>query len=194
MMAKAKYSEKNIGHYGLASPCYTHFTSPIRRYPDLIVHRYLRKFLFRGEVSIKDQDDAFAKIVLAANQSSKKERDAIDCEYEVGDMKKAEYMEDHIGEIHEATITSVTNFGIFASLDNTIEGLIHISTLDDYYVYNENQMALIGPNNLYRMGDRIKIEVVKASKELRQIDFRIVRGEGSGKRYKGSRAKQKGKS
>jgi ribonuclease R len=194
MMAKAKYSEKNIGHYGLASSCYTHFTSPIRRYPDLIVHRYLRKYLFKGEVSIQDQDEALRKIIAAANQSSKKERDAIDCEYEVTDMKKAEYMEEHIGEQFMATITSVTNFGIFASLDNTIEGLIHISDLDGYYVYNENQMALIGPINMYRMGDKVLVEVVKASKELRQIDFKIVRGEGSGKRNKSHRQKQKGKS
>jgi ribonuclease R len=194
MMAKAKYSEKNIGHYGLASSSYTHFTSPIRRYPDLIVHRYLRKFLFNGEVSVREQDNALAKIVVAAAHSSKKERDAIDCEYEVNDMKKAEYMENHVGEIYEATISSVTNFGLFAALDNTIEGLIHISELSEYYVYDENRMALIGRNNEYRMGDKIQIVVKKASKELRQIDFNVVRGEKSGKRDKGYRPKQKGKS
>ncbi len=194
MMAKAKYSEKNIGHYGLASDAYTHFTSPIRRYPDLIVHRYLRQYLFEGKVSSKDQDIAYGKIVYAASHSSKKERDAIDCEYEVNDMKKAEYMTKHIGEIHEATITSVTNFGLFAALDNTVEGFIHISNLPGYYFFNENRMSLVGPNKEYRMGERITVKVKKASKELRQVDFVIVGGEKFGKRDKGYRKKQKGKS
>lgn len=194
MMAKAKYSERNIGHYGLASDCYTHFTSPIRRYPDLIVHRYLRQYLFEGRVSEKYQDLAYSKIVVAANHSSKKERDAIDCEYEVSDMKKAEYMQKHIGETYEATITSVTNFGLFAALDNTIEGFIHISTLPGYYVYNENRMSLVGPNKEYRLGDRITVRVKKASKELRQVDFAVVGGERFGKRDKDHHKKQKGKS
>lgn len=194
MMAKAKYSEKNIGHYGLASFAYTHFTSPIRRYPDLIVHRYLRKYIFNGEVTIEDQEIALKKIVQAANYSSKKERDAIECEYEVNDMKKAEYMQSHVGEVFEATISSVTNFGLFASLDNTVEGFIHISTLEGYFVYNETKMALISPDKVYRLGDKVKVKVKKASKELRQVDFAIVGGEVRGKRNKGNFKKQKSKS
>lgn len=191
MMAKAKYSEKNVGHYGLASKCYTHFTSPIRRYPDLIVHRYLRKYLFLNQVSAKDQDDALQKIIKAAINSSQKERDAIDCEYEVEDMKKAEYMEPYIGEEYEATITSITNFGIFAALDNTIEGFIHISSLDGYFIYEENKMSLISKDKTYRLGDKIKVRVKKASKELKQIDFEIVRSFENGKRNKSYRQKQK---
>ncbi len=193
MMAKAKYSEKNIGHYGLASLSYTHFTSPIRRYPDLIVHRYLRKYLFQGKVSVREQDEALSKIIKAAAHSSKKERDAIDCEYEVNDMKKAEFMENHIGEEFNAKITSVTNFGLFASLDNTVEGLIHISDLKGYFVFEESKMSLISKDNSYRLGDVVKVRVKKASKELRQIDFDILRGDGDGKGNKDDRKKQKGK-
>lgn len=194
MMAKAKYSEKNIGHYGLASYAYTHFTSPIRRYPDLIVHRYLRKYLLKGEVTIKDQEKALKNIITVANHSSKKERDAIECEYEVNDMKKAEYMIDHIGEIYEATITSVTNFGLFAALNNTIEGFIHISTLDGYFVYNETKMALVSPEKVYKLGDNVKVKVKKASKELRQVDFAIVGSDRNGKHNKGNFKKQKSRS
>lgn len=194
MMAKAKYSEKNIGHYGLASACYTHFTSPIRRYPDLLVHRLLRQYLIRGEVGTREQDEALDKIIYAAYQSSKKERDAIECEYEVEDMKKAEFMENHIGERYPATINAVTNFGLFVSLDNTIEGLIHISELDGYFVYDEAKMMLVSRNKEYRLGDKLNIIVKNASKEKRQIDFAIVRGENNGKQNKKYRQKQTRKS
>lgn len=189
MMAKAKYSPKNIGHYGLASSCYTHFTAPIRRYPDIIVHRLLRKYLFKHEVSVEDQERELIKITRAAEQSSARERAAIDCEYEVEDYKKAEYMENFIGEEFDAKITSVTNFGLFAALDNTIEGLIHISDIEGYFVFDENSMALVSKNESFRIGDQIKIRVKRASKETRQIDFELVRGERSGKRYKGRRKK-----
>lgn len=194
MMAKAKYSEKNIGHYGLASKSYTHFTSPIRRYPDLIVHRLLRKYLFNQEVLETDQDEELKKLSTIAIQSSKRERDAIECEYEVNDMKMAEYMENYIGEQYEAKISSVTNFGLFATLKNGIEGLIHISNLDGYYVYDERQMALVSRNKSYRLGDKIIIKVTNASKDTRQIDFEIIEGVKGERRKASSRKKQKGKS
>ena len=194
MMAKAKYSEKNIGHYGLASTCYTHFTSPIRRYPDLLVHRLLRKYLFKSEVSISDQQQSLSLIAAIAEQSSKRERDAIDCEYEVSDMKKAEFMENHIGEVFNATITSITNFGMFVSLPNTIEGLIHISDLEGFFVYDETKMMLVGRGKQYRLGDSVRVVVKDASKEKRQIDFSIIRSNQNGKQYKNNRKKQKGKS
>ncbi|MDD3192014.1 MAG: ribonuclease R [Bacilli bacterium] len=194
MMAKAKYSEQNIGHYGLASLSYTHFTSPIRRYPDLLVHRYLRKYLFEHQVDIKTQEDAFQKITAAAIQSSKKERDAIDCEYEVSDMKKAEYMEDHIGSVWDATITSVTNFGLFAQLPNTIEGLVSIASLEGYFVFHENNMSLVGKNITYHLGDKIRVRVVSANKKTRQIDFEVVRSKQNGKRKQNNRKKQKSQS
>ncbi len=177
MMAKAKYSYENIGHYGLASSCYTHFTSPIRRYPDLIVHRLLRSYLFLGQVSVEDQMSRLQMIMNASVQSSKKERDAISCEYEVNDMKMAEYMENHIGEIFEGTISSITKFGMFVMLPNTIEGLVHISDLkDDYYQYYDQLMALIGVHShkTYRIGDKVKVQVTHADRKKQEIDFIIA--------------------
>ena len=177
MMAKAKYSHENIGHYGLASKCYTHFTSPIRRYPDLIVHRLIRSYLFLGQVSVDDQIKMMKIVMDAADQSSKKERDAISCEYEVNDMKMAEYMETHVGEVFEGTISSVTKFGIFVMLPNTIEGLVRIGDLkDDYYQYYDQLMALVGvqTNHIYRLGDKVKVKVTYADRYKQEIDFTIA--------------------
>lgn len=176
MMAKAKYDAYNIGHYGLASECYTHFTSPIRRYPDLLVHRLLRKYLVKGEVSIKDQAEMLSKISNIAEQASKRERDAIECEYEVNDMKMAQYMEQHIGETFEGTISSITNFGLFITLDNTIEGFIRLGDLkDDYYEYHKQQMCLVGrhTNNKYHLGDKVNVKCAAVSKQKGEIDFII---------------------
>lgn len=174
MMAKAKYDVYNIGHYGLASTCYTHFTSPIRRYPDLLVHRLLKKYLIKGEVSLEDQNKNFQMISLRAEQSSKRERDAIECEYEVNDMKMAEFMENHIGETFIGTVSSVTSFGMFVSLDNTIEGLIRLTDMkDDYYDYDSNTLSLIGRHTKqkYQLGDKVKVKCVNASKQKKEIDF-----------------------
>lgn len=176
MMAKAKYDVYNIGHYGLASECYTHFTSPIRRYPDLLVHRLLKKYLIKGEVSLEDQNNTFNMISQRAEQSSKRERDAIECEYEVNDMKMAEYMQNHIDEEFEGTISSVTNFGMFITLPNTIEGLVRIGDLkDDYYEYKDTLMSLVGKHNnkIYRLGDKVKVKCINASKNKKEIDFII---------------------
>jgi len=174
MMAKAKYDAYNIGHYGLASTCYTHFTSPIRRYPDLLVHRLLKKYLIKGEVSIDDQNKNFQMISLRAEQSSKRERDAIECEYEVNDMKMAEYMENHIGETFIGTVSSVTNFGMFVTLENTVEGLIRLIDMkDDYYDYDSNTLSLLGRHTKqkYQLGDKVKVKCVNASKQKKEIDF-----------------------
>ena len=182
MMAKAKYSSENIGHYGLASKCYTHFTSPIRRYPDLLVHRLLKKYVVNSEefYSNYSEDKYIAlsnKIENIASWSSNREVNATLCEYEVEDMKKAEYMEEHIGKVFEGKITSVVNFGLFVTLPNTIEGLVHIRTLDDdYYNFNDYKMCLIGErtNRTYKLGDKVKIKVSNASKESKEIDFIII--------------------
>lgn len=176
MMAKAKYDAYNIGHYGLASECYTHFTSPIRRYPDLLVHRLLRKYLIKGEVGVEEQAETLKMIINKAEQASKRERDAIECEYEVNDMKMAQYMEQHIGETFEGTISSITNFGLFITLDNTIEGFIRLGDLkDDYYEYHKQQMCLVGrhTNNKYYLGDKVKVKCLNASKQKGEIDFII---------------------
>lgn len=173
-MAKAKYDAFNIGHYGLASDCYTHFTSPIRRYPDLLVHRLLKKYLIKNEVSLEDQKQTLEMIIQKAEQSSKRERDAIECEYEVNDMKMAEYMQNHIGEEFEGTISSVTNFGMFITLPNTIEGLVRVTDIkDDYYEYKDTLMSLVGKHTkkVYRLGDKVKIKCINASKQKKEIDF-----------------------
>lgn len=177
MMAKAVYSEKNIGHFGLASKYYTHFTSPIRRYSDLVVHRLIRKYLFEHNIH-KDEIERLTKIVIeAAHQTSVRERDAIDCENEVNDMKKAEYMEKYVGEEFEGVISSVTNFGMFVMLPNTVEGLVHVLDMrDDYYIYIEDLMMLIGERTKrkYRIGDKVKVRLLSANKQTREINFDLV--------------------
>lgn len=177
-MKKAKYQRENVGHFGLASKCYTHFTSPIRRYPDLLVHRLLRRYLF--EHDLEDIRELEPKIDYIAEQSSARELAAIEAEREVDDMKMAEYMEGHIGEEYEGKISGLTNFGMFVELDNLVEGLVHISAIGkEYFYYNADIMAIVGETSkkLYRLGDRVKVKVVSASKQEKQIDFEIVGGE-----------------
>jgi ribonuclease R len=141
-MAKAKYAIDNVGHYGLAFENYTHFTSPIRRYPDLIVHRLLRKYVFNN--NRKFNDETKTKLTDIANQSSKTEREAMLCEREVMDMKKAEYMEQFVGERFTGVISSVMKFGMFVELPNTVEGLVHISTFPSKMEYDESTLSLVG--------------------------------------------------
>ena len=176
-MQKAVYSPDNIGHYGIASKCYTHFTSPIRRYPDTTVHRLLRTYLFNKDMSPKTTSHWQDKLVYVAEHSSSRERAAVDCERDVEDMKMAEYMEKHINEEYEGMISSVTSFGMFVELDNLIEGLVPIKDMDDFYHYDEERMTLTGERNkkVYRIGDKVIIRVVRASKEEKIIDFEVVR-------------------
>lgn len=176
-MAKARYSEQSLGHYGLATEFYTHFTSPIRRYPDTIVHRLIREFIFES----KCDEENFAKYSILlrdiAEQTSRCERAAEDCEREVEAMKKAEYMEEHIGEEFDGIISSVTNWGLYVELPNTIEGLVHVLDMtDDYYNFDERTMSLIGERTkkIFRLGDEVRVRVIGASKETREIDFEIV--------------------
>lgn len=176
-MQKAVYLPQNLGHYGLASKCYTHFTSPIRRYPDTTVHRLLRTYLFNNDMSSATLRHWEDKLVMVADHSSVKERSSIECEREVDDMKMAEYMEKHIGEKYEGMISGVTNFGLFVQLPNLIEGLVHISELDGFYNFREESQMLINEDthNMYKLGDKVEIKVVKASKEEKTIDFQIIR-------------------
>ena len=176
-MKKAKYERDNIGHFGLGSECYTHFTSPIRRYPDLTIHRLLRKYLFESLIDKKTIDYYNNKLVDISFQSSDRELKAIEAEREVDDMKMAEYMEGHIGEEFNGHISGLTNFGMFVELDNLVEGLVHISTLkDDFYVYNSDIMAIIGEakKKIYRLGDEVRIRVVGANKTNKTVDFELV--------------------
>lgn len=175
-MQKAVYDKENIGHYGLASKCYTHFTSPIRRYPDLMVHRLLRKYLYENKIDEQTINTYEYKLKDITQHSSERERAAVDCEREVDDMKKAEYMQDHIGEEFEGIISSVTPFGMFVELPNLIEGLVRLDDMtDDYYVFNEETFSLVGKNNKrgYRLGDKIQVIVKAANKETKTIDFII---------------------
>ena len=176
-MQKAVYKPENLGHYGLASKCYTHFTSPIRRYPDTTVHRLLRTYLFDKKLDTKTMRHWEDKLVFVAEHSSSRERASIDCEREVEDMKMAEYMEKHIGEEFEGMISTVTSFGMFVLLDNLVEGLVSIKDMNDFFHYDEERMTLTGERShiKYTIGERVLIKVVRASKEEKFIDFEIVR-------------------
>jgi len=182
-MRKAVYQRENIGHFGLGSKCYTHFTSPIRRYPDLMVHRLLRKYLYEQKIDNETIDYYQANLDYITTQSSEREQASVEAEREVMDMKMAEYMESHIGEEYEGTISGVENFGMFVELDNMIEGLVHINSLKgDYYNLVEELLCLIGQNTKKRftIGDRVKVKVVAASKEARTIDFELVGDKNDG--------------
>lgn len=175
-MKQAKYSHVNVEHFGLASKFYSHFTSPIRRYPDLIVHRVLRESL-KGqptENKIKKMAKNMAKF---ADQSSIRERKAVDAERETNDLKKVEFMSNKVGEVFDGIISSVTSFGLFVELDNTIEGLVHVSFMvDDYYIYDEKHYTLIGERTkkTYRIGDKVKVKLTKANLQDKNLDFEIV--------------------
>ncbi|KZM55316.1 ribonuclease R [Aeribacillus composti] len=176
-MKQAKYHPESVGHFGLSTEFYTHFTSPIRRYPDLIVHRLIRKYLLEGKIDEKTQMKWASILPEIAEHSSNMERRAVDAERETDDLKKAEFMLDKIGEEFDGIISSVTNFGMFVELPNTVEGLVHVSYMtDDYYHYDERHYAMIGERtgNVYRIGDEITVRVVNVDKEERSIDFEIV--------------------
>ncbi len=175
-MDKAIYDVNNIGHFGIASKCYTHFTSPIRRYPDTTIHRLLHRYLFDIDGATDEKIRHFSSILpeIAAH-SSDKERSSIECEREVDELKEAEYMEEHIGEEYHGMISSVTSFGFFVQLDNLIEGLVPLADLNGFY-YNQNTDTIIGEKNkkVYMVGKEVDVKVVRASKEERIIDFELV--------------------
>ncbi|MBC2582311.1 ribonuclease R [Clostridium sp. DJ247] len=176
-MKQARYSPECVGHFGLAAKYYCHFTSPIRRYPDLIIHRIIKEFI-NGKVNENRIKRLNAEVEHASKQSSEMERLAQEAEREVDDLKKAEYMSERIGQEYEGIISSVTNFGMFVELPNTIEGLVHISTLDDdYYVYDEKHLSLIGERtrNVYRLGDEVKVKVSKVDMLAHEIYFDILK-------------------
>lgn len=176
-MQKAIYSPENAGHYGLASTCYTHFTSPIRRYPDTTVHRLLHTYLFDKKLDMSTIRKWEEKLVYIAEHSSERERASVDCEREVDDMKMAEYMEKHIGEQFEGMISSITSFGMFIELDNLIEGLVPLRDMNDFFHFDEEHMTLTGEKShvKYSIGERVVVKVLRASKEEKTIDFEVVR-------------------
>ena len=175
----ARYEAENKGHFGIASKYYCHFTSPIRRYPDLFIHRVISKYL-EENYDVKENwiEEHQKQAEDRAKQSSEREKIATKVEREAEDLKKAEYMESRIGEEYEGIVSSITSFGMFVELENTIEGLIRFDDLgDEYFIYDEDRKQLIGEhsNKVYKIGDKVKIRVKKASKILRQIDFEIVK-------------------
>lgn len=175
-MQQAKYSDQPLGHFGLAATDYTHFTSPIRRYPDLMVHRMARYYRENG-LGEDSQAEFRNKLPEIATHSSEMERRAVDAERDTDAMKKAEYMADHVGETFDAIVSSVTKFGMFVQLPNTVEGLIHISELaDDYYIFLEKQMALVGrrTKRTFRIGQPIKVKLLNVDVEQKEISFKLV--------------------
>ncbi|EHJ08923.1 ribonuclease R [Staphylococcus simiae] len=176
-MQQAHYDDVNLGHFGLSAEYYTHFTSPIRRYPDLTVHRLIRKYLIDKSMDDKSLHHWEEKLPELAEHTSKRERRAIEAERDTDELKKAEYMIQHIGDEFEVIVSSVANFGMFIELPNTIEGMVHMSNMtDDYYHFDERQMALIGERQakVFRIGDTVKVKVTHVDVDERQIDFQIV--------------------
>ena len=174
----ARYEPENKGHFGIASKYYCHFTSPIRRYPDLFIHRVISKYLENNYI-LDDEDIIRLKKQSEdrSKQSSEREKVATEVERDAEKMKKAEYMEGKVGEEFEGIISSITPFGMFVELDNTVEGLVRFDNMgNEYFIYDEERKVLIGErtNKTYKIGDKVDIRVIKASKQLREIDFEIV--------------------
>lgn len=173
-MAKAIYSEKNIGHYGLAFKYYTHFTSPIRRYPDLVVHRLLHAYESGKELPSLS---AVKKMVADVSRlSSEAERRAVEAERESVKVKQVQFMMEHLGDEFEGTIAGVTNFGMFVELDDLlVEGLVHVREMDDYYMFAQGQFQLKGRRSgkIYQLGDRVRVKVLRVNMERHEIDFAL---------------------
>ena len=192
LMAKAVYSEENIGHFGLASRFYTHFTSPIRRYPDLLVHRLIRMYIFNNQNLLSDDEyrllkDEIAQIALT---SSNCERSAMECEFAVNDMKKAEYMSSFIGSIYEGIVTSIHKFGIFVTLPNTVDGLIRADNLriNGFYFDNYSNVYVNKTSKKISLGETLKVRLINSNKKTSEIDFELVynnRGVSRYGKYKG---------
>ncbi|HMA60332.1 MAG TPA: ribonuclease R [Halanaerobiales bacterium] len=176
-MKKAIYSQHNIGHYGLGLDYYTHFTSPIRRYPDLMIHRIIKEVLKHGKLSNNRFNELEERIPSIADHSSLQERRAMEAERDSVELKKIEYMQDKVGEEFEGLVSGITSFGFFVELENTVEGLVHVEDLkDDYYHIREDIHALVGErtNKRYRLGDEVKVKVIRVDPEEREIDFILV--------------------
>lgn len=175
-LKKARYSMDQDVHFGLAAKYYSHFTAPIRRYPDLVIHRIIKQFI-KGNMGFGKQDMLKKTLPEIAEHTSATERTAQEAEREVEDLKMTQYMSERIGEEYEGIISSLTNFGMFVQLENTIEGLIPFSQmLDDYYQFDEEKLQIIGERTkkMYNLGDKVKIEVVGADIVRRNIDFQLV--------------------
>ena len=173
----ARYESENRGHFGIASKCYCHFTSPIRRYPDLFIHRVISSYL-KHDYNINDELRKKYEIesVKYADSSSEREKIAQKVERDAEDIKKAEYMQNKIGEVYTGIVSSVTSFGMFVELENTVEGLVRFEDMgNEYFEYDGERKLLRGEktNKTYSIGDKVTIEVKNADKLTRKIDFKI---------------------
>jgi len=175
-LQKAKYSHESNGHFGLAAKYYCHFTSPIRRYPDLIIHRIMKEYL-KGKINEKREEQLNDSIPGIARSCSERERAAEEAERETEDLKKVEYMKERQGEVFKGIISNVTSFGMFVQMDNTIEGLVRMSSMeDDYYIFDELRYCLTGERTrkIYRIGDTVTVQLARADLSTRQIDFALL--------------------
>jgi len=176
-LQKARYSNKNLGHFGLATKFYCHFTSPIRRYPDLMIHRIMKEYL-SGEMTPERQNFLNDNLPEISRQCSLREVQAEEAERETEDLKKVEFMKQFEGDVMNGIICNVTSFGMFVELENTIEGLVRVSSMeDDYYIFNEKQYCLTGERTrkIYRIGDEVTVRLIRADVNTRKIDFILMK-------------------
>lgn len=177
-LQKARYSDEHTWHFGLAANYYSHFTSPIRRYPDLIIHRIMKEYI-HGKFDERRNEHYSSILPDITKHCSERERNAEEAERDYEELKKAEYMQEHVGETFAGIVSSITSFGMFVELDNSVEGLVRLSSMDDdYYVYDEKLQVLIGERTgkVYRIGDTVEVVVTKADPKTRQIDFIFSNG------------------
>ena len=174
-MMKARYAPACLGHFGLASEFYCHFTSPIRRYPDLMVHRLLKKLYLHPNDLVSDISKYTHQVPDIAEANSISERKAVECERAVNDMLYAWLMEKKINKEFEGIITSVTGFGLFVSLDNGVEGLISLSNMIGYYHFDSNDMSYSNGKITYKLGDKVKVVCIDADRHSRRVDFMFIK-------------------
>ena len=172
-MQKARYDVENLGHFGLASKCYCHFTSPIRRYPDLCIHRIIKLVINGGYPEAVERFSEF--VSTAAKQSSMRERRATDAERDVDDLYMTMYMSERIGEVYDAVISGVTAFGLFAELPNTIEGFIPIESLYGEFSYDADRFRLVGRTDTYTIGESVRVKVTDVDFYRRRAEFRLLK-------------------
>ena len=192
-LKKARYCESCLGHFGLAAPMYCHFTSPIRRYPDLIVHRLLKEML-HGGLNNKRIDAWTEKLPEQARHLSERERVAMEAERAVDDLKKCEYMKSRIGAVETGIISGVAQYGFFVELSNTVEGMVRAASIDgDYFVCDEKNYRMVGRNSgrVYRLGDEVKVKIAGVDMESANIDFELVQKE-CGQRKNGGSGRKSG--
>ncbi len=176
-MERARYSPQNEGHFGLAAACYTHFTSPIRRYPDLVVHRIVKEWLVKNRLSPEIRSRLEEELDPIAKRASARERVAEEAERDSVEVKKVQYMAEKVGDVYEGIISGVTGYGLYVQLPNTAEGFVHVSRMtDDYYHFQEEDYALVGENkgNVYRLGDEVEVRVINVDFDKVQVELVLM--------------------